>query len=118
MSADGFDDAGFGARRQHYLEAGAGWYNSDFAELSCSAIYYYYCEELGAAFYSNSVGAYLGFRLGLGKTAFVSVRAHPADFGRVGGIDSAATNLTGPFLFTVRRSGFLSPGQRPDPSSE
>lgn len=106
MSGDGFDDAGFDARRQHYLEAGAGWYNSDFAELSCSAIYYYYCEELGAVFYSNTVGVYLGFRLGLGKTAFVSVRAHQADFGRVGGIDSAATNLTGSFYSLFAGVGF------------
>jgi hypothetical protein len=97
---------GFGERSQYFLEAGAGWYNTDFAELSCTGIYYYYCEELAAPFYSDTVGAYLGFRAGLGKIAFISVRAHHADFGRITGVDSAATNLTGPFYSLLVGAGF------------
>lgn len=87
---------GFGERNQNFLEAGAGWYNTDFAEINCFAVYYY-CEELDAPFDANTVGAYLGFRARLGKVAFISVRAHQVDFGQVSGIDTVATSLTGPF---------------------
>ncbi len=89
---------GFGERARTFFEAGAGWYNTDFSETSCIPfIYYYSCEELDAPFVANTVGGYVGFRVGVGNAAFISVRAHQADFGQVSGIDAPATTLTGPF---------------------
>ncbi len=96
---------GFGERSRYFLEAGAGWYNTDFAEYTCYTVYSY-CPELEAPFEANALGAYLGFRARLGQFAFVSLRAHHADFGEVSGIDSVATGLTGPFYSLLVGASF------------
>lgn len=96
---------GFGERSRFFLEAGAGWYNVDFAEFSCSSIYTY-CFEPEAVFDTNALGTYLGFRAPLGRVAFLGFRAHYADFGQVSGVDSAAARLEGPFYSLFVGAGF------------
>lgn len=96
---------GFGERSRFFLEAGAGWYNVDFAEFNCYTLYTY-CFEPAAAFEANALGAYLGFRAPLGRLAFLGFRAHQADFGQVSGVDSAAARLEGPFYSLFVGAGF------------
>ena len=96
---------GFGERSRFFLEAGAGWYNVDFAEFNCYTLYTY-CFEPEVAFQANAIRAYLGFRVPLGRVAFLGFRAHQADFGQVSGIDSAADRLEGPFYTLFVGAGF------------
>jgi hypothetical protein len=88
-----------------YLEAGAGWYNVDFSEFDCT-IFGLYCLEPIVPFTANTLGGYLGLRAQLGRMAFVGLRVHHADFGQVSGIDSAATDLKGPFYILSIGAGF------------
>jgi hypothetical protein len=88
----------FGERRRRYvnLEAGLGWYNTDFAELDCNtggSI----CAELSAPFNSDSVGGYIGLSGGLGRWMVAGLKVHYADFGAVTGIGSLTGDLKGPF---------------------
>jgi hypothetical protein len=96
---------GFGERPRLFLEAGAGWYNVDFAEFNCYVLYTY-CIEPELAFEANALGGYLGLRAPLGRKAFLGFRAHHADFGQITGIDSAASRLEGPFYTLFVGAGF------------
>lgn len=93
----------FGERRSRYLslEAGLGWYSTDFAELLCGSNGSI-CVELNAPFESDTLGMYLGLGAGFGRWFVTGLRVHYADFGRVTGIGSIEGNLNGPFyLFTL-----------------
>lgn len=96
---------GFGERFRYFLEAGAGWYNVDFAEVDCSAPYAY-CAELDAPYNADALGAYLGIRAQLGRTMYLGLRAHHADFGPVTGINSVSADLKGPFYLLSVGAGF------------
>jgi hypothetical protein len=88
----------FGERSKRYmnLEAGLGWYNTDFAELDCDTGGYV-CVELVAPFDSDTVGGYVGISGGFGRWLVAGLRVHYADFGPVTGIGSLAGDLKGPF---------------------
>lgn len=91
----------FGERAKRYLnlEAGVGWYNTDFAELDCNTDGFL-CAELDVPFDSDALGMYLGISGGLGRRMIVGVKVHYADFGSVAGIGSITSDLKGP-LYTL-----------------
>ncbi len=87
--------------RGHFdLEAGAGWYNTDFAELDCNdynpALGGPVCTEINDPFDSNAFGGYVGVRGGFNKWFTAGFRAHFADFGEVTGLPTVNGDLSGP----------------------
>lgn len=100
-----FGDAG----RGHVdLEAGAGWYNADFAEINCedygTIISGPTCTELNDPFDANAFGGYLGVRAGFNRWFTAGVRAHFADFGEVTGVPTVSGELDGP-VYTLMFGG-------------
>jgi hypothetical protein len=92
----------FGERARRYwnLEAGVGWYNTDFAELDCDSGYF--CAELAAPFDSDAAGGYLGISGGFGRWFIAGLKVHYADFGPVTGIRSLSGELKGPiYIFSL-----------------
>ena len=83
------------------LEAGAGWYNTDFAELDCTDYNVVLggpvCTEINDPFDSNAFGGYVGIRGGFNKWFTAGFRAHFADFGEVTGLPTVTGELGGPF---------------------
>ena len=91
--------------RGHFdLEAGAGWYNTDFAELDCDDYNSFLggpvCTEINDPFDSNAFGGYLGIRGGFNKYFTAGFRAHFADFGEVSGLPTVSGDLGGP-VYTI-----------------
>ncbi len=86
------------------LEAGAGWYNTDFAELNCenqgTIIGGPVCTEINESFDANAFGGYLGIRGSFNKWFSASLRAHFADFGEVTGLPTVSGDLGGP-IYTL-----------------
>ena len=82
------------------LEAGAGWYNTDFAELDCDNYNVVLggpvCTEINDPFDSNTFGGYVGIRGGFNKWFTAGFRAHFADFGEVTGLPTVSGDLGGP----------------------
>jgi hypothetical protein len=92
----------FGERARRYwnLEAGAGWYNTDFAELDCDGGSI--CAELRAPFNSDAVGGYLGLSGGFGRWFIAGLKVHYADFGPVRGVGTVSGDLKGPiYIFSL-----------------
>ncbi len=92
----------FGDSNRSYLdlEAGAGWYNTDFAEIDCdnygTILGGPVCTEINDPFDSNAFGGYVGVRTGFSKWLTVGLRAHFADFGQVSGLPTISGELEGP----------------------
>ena len=88
----------FGERTKRYLnlEAGAGWYKVDFAELDCDTGGSL-CAELRDPFDSDTLGMYVGVSAGFSSWFITGLRIHYADFGSVQGINSISGDLKGPF---------------------
>jgi hypothetical protein len=86
----------FGRHRNFYLDAGAGVYSADFAELFCSPG----CVELDEAWQETTFGSYLGFstdfRFGERWAGALEAKAHFVDFGEVTGLGSQVQTLGGP----------------------
>ena len=96
--------------RGHFdLEAGAGWYNTDFAEVDCDgynpALGGPVCTDINEPFDSNAFGGYVGIRAGFNKYFTAGFRTHFADFGEVNGLPTVSGDLGGPvymFMFGAR----------------
>ena len=92
----------FGDSNRSYvdLEAGAGWYNTDFAEIDCDNYGTIFggpvCTEINDPFDSNAFGGYLGIKAGFNKWFTAGLRAHFADFGQVTGLPTVDGDLGGP----------------------
>ena len=91
---------GDSARGHVDLEAGAGWYNTDFAEVNCEDFGTFIggpvCTDLNEPFDSNAFGGYLGIKAGFNKWFTAGLRAHFADFGQVTGLPTVDGDLGGP----------------------
>lgn len=83
-----------------FLEAGAGWYNAEIVEYDCEAGFACYVDA--TQFASDTTGGFFGVRYG--GSAFVNLRVHFVDHGRVRWADSVAGDLNGPFF--VLAGGF------------
>jgi hypothetical protein len=93
----------FGERDKRYLnlEAGAGWYKVDIAELDCSSINYW-CAEVAEHFDKDTFGGYLGVSGGFGRWFVMGLKVHYADFGDVVVQGSHLGTLEGPiYIFSV-----------------
>lgn len=93
----------YGERSRRYLnlEAGLGWYGTDFAELACDSGGSL-CTELRDPFDSNTVGGYVGISGGFGRWFVAGLKVHYADFGPVTGISSLTGELKGPiYIFSL-----------------
>lgn len=90
-----------GSGRAHVdLEAGAGWYNIEFAELDCNdynpVLGGPVCTEIDDPFDSSAFGGYVGVRGGFNRRFTAGFRAHFADFGEVTGLPTVTGDLSGP----------------------
>ncbi len=96
----------FGERGKGHinLDAGAGWYNTDFAELNCSNYNPFIggpiCTEIGDSFDANAFGGYVGVSGGFNRTFTMGLRVHFADFGDVTGLPTVSGKLGGP-IYTL-----------------
>lgn len=93
----------YGERSRRYLnlEAGVGWYETDFAELDCDSGGSL-CVELRDPFNSDTVGAYVGISGGFGRWFIAGLKVHYADFGSVTGVGSLTGELKGPiYIFSL-----------------
>lgn len=95
------------------LEAGAGWYNTDFAELDCDNVQTIFnpggnppfisaCDEVDQPFDSDAFGTHLGLRARFRNGMTAGFTAHFADFGDVIGVTPQDGALAGPiFVFSL-----------------
>ena len=96
----------FGERGKGHLnlDAGAGWYNTDFAELNCNNYDPFIggpiCTEIGDTFDANAFGGYVGLSGGFGRSFTMGLRVHFADFGEVTGLPTVSGDLGGP-IYTL-----------------
>lgn len=96
----------FGERGKGHvnLDAGAGWYNTDFAELDCNNYDPFIggpiCTEIGDSFDANAFGGYVGVSGGFNRSFTMGLRVHFADFGDVTGLPTVSGNLGGP-IYTL-----------------
>ncbi len=95
----------FGQRDKRYLnlEAGAGWYKVDMAELDCSVIP---CAEILEPFDKDTFGGYIGVSGGFGRWFVLGLKVHFADFGEVTGFGTAVGSLEGPFYILSAGGAF------------
>ena len=93
---------GESARGHLDLEAGAGWYNTDFAEVDCenqgTIIGGPVCTDINEPFDANAFGSYIGVRGGFNKYFTAGLRVHFADFGEVTGLPTVSGDLGGPVV--------------------
>jgi len=82
-------------RRYINLEAGIGYYQTDFAELECD-VDGSICFELNDPFNADAAGGYLGLTVGLGRWFTTGLKVHFADFGSVNNIRGVSGDLGGP----------------------
>ena len=82
------------------IEAGAGWYDTEFAELDCNdynpVLEGPVCTEIDDPFDSSTFGGYVGVRGGFNSRFTAGFRAHFADFGEVTGLPTVTGDLSGP----------------------
>lgn len=91
---------GEGGRGHLDLEAGAGWYTTDFAELDCDdydpLLGGPVCTEINDPFDESTFGGYLGLQGGFNRWFTAGLRVHFADFGEVTGLPTVRGELGGP----------------------
>ncbi len=95
----------FGEREKRHLnlEAGAGWYKVDFAELDCSS---FPCTEIADPFDKDTFGGYVGVSGGFGGWFVLGLKVHFADFGEVTGLGPGVGSLEGPFYIFSAGAAF------------
>lgn len=92
----------FGERRKRHvdLQAGAGWYRMDIAEILDA----YY--ELAVPFEKDALGGYLGISGGFGSWFLLDLKVHFANFGAVTGLGPDTGDLTGPIYILSLGAAF------------
>jgi len=93
----------FGRQRNLYLDAGAGLYVVDFAEVDCSG---YLCTELDDLWQETTLAGYLGFsadlRISQQWAVALEAKVHFVSFGAASGLGTEPQKLDGPiYMFQV-----------------
>ncbi len=96
----------FGDRSKRYLnlEAGLGWYQTDFTELHCDDDIFNnnVCIEIAEPYDADTLGGYLGITGGFGRGFIMGLKVHFADFGQVTGLGPNTGDLKGPiYIFSL-----------------
>lgn len=85
-----------GSQRNFYVDAGAGLYIVDFAELDCTE----FCVEMDELWEETQFGGYLGisadFRISHRWAVALEAKVHFVSFGTASGLGPESQNLDGP----------------------